>query len=91
MLELDHRDPALKVDHKIWSWSAEKREAEAAKCDIRCHLCHVERHRQLMLTPLVHGTASAYKNSTKKCRCRICKDGNNRREWERRNAARIAA
>ena len=36
-LELDHVDPSIKIDHKVWSWSLERREAELAKCEARCH------------------------------------------------------
>jgi 5-methylcytosine-specific restriction endonuclease McrA len=39
-LELDHVDPAQKVSHRIWSWSAERREGELAKCVSRCTPCH---------------------------------------------------
>ena len=39
-LEVDHQDPAQKIDHRIWSWSAERREVELAKCVTRCRVCH---------------------------------------------------
>lgn len=39
-LELDHIDPTQKVSHRIWSWSWERIEAEAAKCVVRCTDCH---------------------------------------------------
>lgn len=39
-LELDHIDPATKVSHKIWSWSAKRRAAEIAKCQVLCTDCH---------------------------------------------------
>jgi 5-methylcytosine-specific restriction endonuclease McrA len=39
-LEVDHVDPATKISHRIWSWSDERREAELAKCVIRCRVCH---------------------------------------------------
>lgn len=39
-LELDHVDPATKVSHRIWSWSKARREAELAKCVVRCHDHH---------------------------------------------------
>lgn len=48
-LELDHRDPTQKVSHRIWSWSWERIEAEAAKCDVRCHDCH---ERKSTVNPL---------------------------------------
>lgn len=39
-LQLDHQDPALKISHRIWSWSASRREAELEKCVARCRTCH---------------------------------------------------
>lgn len=42
-LELDHIDPTLKVDHKIWSWARARREAELAKCVARCQPCHAKK------------------------------------------------
>lgn len=45
-LELDHVDPQAKVSHRIWSWSAARREPELAKCEPRCHLCHLERTKE---------------------------------------------
>lgn len=39
-LEVDHVDPSSKVDHKVWSWSASRREAELSKCEVRCRSCH---------------------------------------------------
>lgn len=44
-LELDHIDPALKVSHRIFSWSESRRLAEIAKCQILCHDCHVQKCR----------------------------------------------
>lgn len=40
-LEADHRDPALKISHRIWSWSDSRRAAELAKCVVRCAPCHL--------------------------------------------------
>lgn len=39
-LELDHLDPKHKITHRIWSWSAVRREAELAKCRVLCGECH---------------------------------------------------
>lgn len=39
-LQLDHIDSEQKVDHRIWSWSAERREVELAKCQVLCEPCH---------------------------------------------------
>lgn len=40
-LEVDHVDPTQKVAHRVWSWSAQRRLEELAKCVVRCHECHV--------------------------------------------------
>ena len=45
-LTLDHIDSTTKVDHKIWSWSAERRNAELAKCQVLCEDCHKEKTAQ---------------------------------------------
>lgn len=39
-LQVDHVDAAVKMTHRIWSWSAERRVAELAKCVVRCDPCH---------------------------------------------------
>ena len=40
-LEVDHSDQTTKVEHKVWSWSKVRREAELAKCVVRCYDCHM--------------------------------------------------
>ncbi len=45
-LELDHINPRDKEDHKIWSWSAERRNAELAKCQALCYYCHKKKTRK---------------------------------------------
>jgi len=67
-LELHHRDKTEKVSHKIWSWSLERREAELAKCDVKCGSCHDEEHAAERRAPC--GTAAAY---TRGCRCPACR------------------
>ena len=39
-LEIDHRDPAQKISHRIWAWARTRREAELAKCQVLCYRCH---------------------------------------------------
>lgn len=56
-LEVDHVDASTKVSHRIWSWSKVRREAELAKCVVRCHDCHgrkstIERDRGFVPTKL---------------------------------------
>lgn len=64
-LEVDHLDPAAKESHRIWSWSKAHREAELAKCVVRCRACHQERHA---VERRSHG-AGGYKRG---CRCEVC-------------------
>lgn len=40
LLEIDHVDQKQKITHRIWSWSAARRESELAKCVVRCRTCH---------------------------------------------------
>lgn len=46
-LRLHHLDPQQKEDHRIWSWSKARRQAEIAKCIILCHACHCSAHAML--------------------------------------------
>ncbi len=68
-LEIDHIDPRLKVDHKVWSWAEERREIELSKCRVLCHKCHADRHSADQRRPIRHGTNNGY---LKKCRCEAC-------------------
>lgn len=77
-LEVDHINPEDKVEHNVWSWSEERREAELAKCQVLCGWCHQEKStresqiRNARTTkPLNHGTEWAYKRG---CRCGSCKN-----------------
>jgi hypothetical protein len=70
-LELDHVDRNKKVTHRVWSWTAARRETELAKCVARCSECHL-RKTVRELRGAEHGTAGAYRN--RKCRCDICKE-----------------
>jgi 5-methylcytosine-specific restriction endonuclease McrA len=45
-LEVDHIDPRDKVDHRVWSWAKERREAELGKCRVLCKKCHKEKTRK---------------------------------------------
>jgi 5-methylcytosine-specific restriction endonuclease McrA len=69
-LELDHIDPEEKIHHAIWSWSAERREAELAKCQVLCNTCHKEKTRAWYIETVGHGL-NLYKRHG--CRCDICK------------------
>lgn len=91
-LETHHFDPAIKVSHAIWSWTAARREAELAKCIVVCHDCHVERHREERPTHCKRGheltEANTYvKPGTGRRECRKCR----RRHHQTYIAARRAA
>ncbi len=73
-LELHHKNPEEKVSHKIWSWSKERREKEAQKCEVLCHKCHREETRRYFGWYLKHGTTTGYNGYG--CRCRACKEAN---------------
>jgi hypothetical protein len=73
-LEVDHIDPEQKVSHRIWSWSAERRASELAKCQILCADHHKEKTREQRPLP-EHGTISRY-GSIHKCRCELCRTAN---------------
>lgn len=87
-LELDHKDPKQKVSHRIWNWSAARREVEIAKCQILCEDCHKEKTKEDSFEMLA--TTSKYflcgqghdlhkvgwydvKASDKAVQCRYCK------------------
>lgn len=83
-LRLDHIDPAQKIDHKVWSWSALRREAEIAKCQVLCEPCHkIKTYADCYVEP-EHGTHSRY--VIYRCRCEACRAGHARhnREWRRK-------
>lgn len=69
-LEVDHIDPALKVSHRIWSWSLSRRLEELDKCQVLCKSCHVKKTAEWNSRPIPHGTDSAY--TKRMCRCGEC-------------------
>lgn len=87
-LEVDHIDRATKVDHKVWSWSSARREAELAKCQVLCKSCHLKKtveegpHAQ-------HGTMSMYHKYG--CRCEPCREARSeyRRELKSRRSPHV--
>lgn len=42
-LQVDHADASIKVTHRVWSWSKARRNAELAKCVVRCEPCHIKK------------------------------------------------
>lgn len=70
-LEVDHIDPSTKFTHRIWTYAAQRRVEELAKCQALCSTCHLEKTRKENQRPLIHGTPQGYQRG---CRCRICKE-----------------
>ena len=71
-LEIDHIDRATKIHHAVWSWSATRRNAELAKCQVLCAECHKKKtalERGYKTKP--HGTNTSYTNYH--CRCSECR------------------
>lgn len=66
-LEIDHVDPWLKVSHRIWSWSKERRDVELAKCQVLCRACHKKKTGENNGWGM-HGS-SGYQRG---CRCALC-------------------
>ena len=88
-LQLHHRDPMQKIGHNVWSWSAERRAVELAKCEILCDSCHRDHHgetrrRQAELRN-PHGTNAAYHRG---CACPECCAGHAAAylEWRQKTA-----
>lgn len=77
-LELDHVDPSQKISHKIWSWSATRRAAELAKCQVLCSTCHKAKTLRDSGHD-GHGNQHMYR---KGCRCDVCKAWA-RADWQR--------
>lgn len=84
-LELDHIDPALKVSHRIWSWSAERRNKELTKCQVLCTDCHLGKTVSESRTSQC-GDASMYRRG---CRCDRCKFSQRLRMREYRASKRL--
>lgn len=71
-LEIDHVDASSKVEHRIWSWSEERRSAELSKCVVRCHACHMIKTLTYDARQPTHGTTSMY--NRRGCRCEDCRE-----------------
>ena len=86
-LELHHIDPAEKESHNIWSWRADRLEAELAKCRWLCAECHQEITNMAHRTT-EHGTTTMYRNG---CRCKPCSLANTlaKAEWRAKKAGTI--
>lgn len=80
-LELDHVDPNSKISHRVWSWSALRRDAELVKCQVLCKQCHLSKTEEERVEVwFAHGTSTTY--TKRKCRCDLCRD------WKRQDNKR---
>lgn len=83
-LDAHHKNPDEKVDNvtRLYSHKEEVREAELAKCELRCH----EHHKAMHATELRHGR-TGYRRG---CRCSECTKEQRlyQRQWRSRNNAR---
>jgi hypothetical protein len=68
-LEIHHTDPSTKIEHRVWSWSKQRREEELAKCEVLCKVCHAK-ETLLQFLKFEHGTLTMYK--VHHCRCVPC-------------------
>lgn len=67
--ELDHIEPALKIDHRVWSWSEKRREEELRKCQVLCKPCH---YVKTAATRKKAGCGTWVNYNHRKCRCVLC-------------------
>lgn len=82
-LEVDHVDASRKVSHRIWSWTAKRRNAELAKCVVRCKPCHRQKAvacDEVAYGESVHGAHSATlvlarSRVQERDRCAVPRDG----------------
>lgn len=73
-LEVHHVRPEDKIEHWVWSWRKERRDAELAKCEVLCRKCHlIQTGKDFGWWK--HG-ARGYQNG---CRCEECRAGHNAR------------
>lgn len=89
-MELDHIDPEQKVEHRIWSWSNERRKDELAKCQVLCEECHKDKTAGMVRGDFywVHGWRNTYRD--RGCRCRACTVANTvRRRLQRWGVHRL--
>jgi hypothetical protein len=82
-LEVDHKDPKQKLSHRVWSWTATRREAELEKCQVLCYEHHLEKTKRQAEESRQHGH-TLYRHG---CRCDICKQA--QREHNARRYASV--
>lgn len=68
-LEIHHIDPKIKISHRIWSLSKEKRTTELNKCIVLCESCHKEETKKWYKENLKHGSKTLAESG---CACEDC-------------------
>ena len=84
-LQPHHKDPKQKLEHRIWSWTKERRDAELAKCEVLCEKCHIKYHADDRRKPITHGTHTGYSHYD--YRCYLCKEA--QMEYTQRRRAEL--
>lgn len=87
-LQVDHIDPTQKVTHNVWSWTATRRNAELAKCQVLCERCHIIKTNWEKRSRIKHGRDNTYTGQG--CRCRPCTDAHNTAKNQYREQRRSA-
>ena len=72
-LEVDHVDPKEKEQHRVWTWSKTRREAELAKCQPLCIDCHRAKTINEAVHPAWNHGLTGYRYG---CKCEICRQAN---------------
>ena len=84
-LQFDHINPKTKTCAigGIWSRTAKVIEAELAKCQLLCALCHKKKTAEERITD--HGTRGRYGRG---CRCDVCRTWLSKANWIKRRINR---
>lgn len=72
-LEVDHIDPATKVNSRIWSWSHARIREELAKCQLLCYACHKKKSIDTQSFIIKNDVHSHNRYVHYGCRCLTCK------------------
>jgi 5-methylcytosine-specific restriction endonuclease McrA len=85
-LEVDHvdprtKDPLLRRGTGLWTWSKARREAELAKCQVLCQICHVKKTTdEQQAGALEHGPRCKKRG----CHCEVSREYERQKKRESR-------
>lgn len=89
-LTLTRKDTRVKADHKVWSWSKDRREEALRKFTVLCVDCHARWWRKSFYRPRQHGTAAMHRYGGCRCdKCSLWRSGY-MKEYRRRRKEREA-